>query len=101
MASGVRTITGEMRMKAVVIGEPSGVSMEQIMKIYPRHKAVVEKYLEQGVVVGIGPFDDLGNMAIFSTRAAAEEYTKEDPFILEGVVKSIRIRDWKDSLLPE
>jgi uncharacterized protein len=91
----------EMRMKTIVIGEPSGVSMEEIMKIYPRHKVVVEKFIKRGVVVGIGPFDDLGNMAIFKTRAAAEEYINEDPFILEGVVRSIRIRDWKDSLLPE
>jgi uncharacterized protein YciI len=89
-----------MQMKTIVIGEPSGVSMEEIMKVYPRHKAVVEKFIARGVVVGIGPFDDLGNMAIFKTRAAAEEYVKEDPFILEGMVTSARIRDWKDSLLP-
>jgi uncharacterized protein len=86
-------------MKTVVIGESSGMSMEEIMKVYPRHKAVVEKFIASGVVVGIGPFDDLGNMAIFSTRASAEEYVKEDPFILEGVVKSVRIRDWTDVLL--
>jgi uncharacterized protein len=86
-------------MKTIVIGEPSGVSMEEIMKIYPRHKVVVEKFIARGVVVGIGPFDDLGNMAIFKTRAAAEEYIMEDPFILEGVVRSIRIRDWKDSVV--
>jgi uncharacterized protein YciI len=88
-------------MKTVVIGAPSGVSMEEIMKIYPRHRLVVEKLIARGVVVGIGPFDNLGNMAIFKTRAAAEEYIKEDPFIQEGVVNSIEIRDWKDSLLPD
>ena len=87
-------------MKAVVIAEASGVTMEEIMKVYPRHKLIVEKFIARGVVIGIGPFDDLGNMAIFKTRAAAEEYVKEDPFILEGMVKSVRIRDWKDSLLP-
>lgn len=87
-------------MKAVVIGETTGVSMEEIMKVYPRHKVVVEKFVAKGVVVGIGPFDDLGNMAIFTTRAAAEEYVKEDPFVLEGIVRSVRIREWKDSLLP-
>jgi uncharacterized protein len=90
-----------MRMKTVVVGEPSGVGREEIMRVYPRHKAVVEKFIARGVVVGIGPFDDLGNMAIFTTRAAAEDYIREDPFILEGVVRSIRIRDWQDSLLPE
>jgi hypothetical protein len=40
-------------------------------------------------------------MAIFRTLAAAEEFVKEDPFILEGLVKSFAIRDWKDELLPE
>jgi uncharacterized protein YciI len=88
-------------MKTVVIGAPSGATMEEIMKIYPRHRLVVDKFIARGVVVGIGPFDDLGNMAIFKTRAAAEEYIKEDPFILEGVVKSINIRDWKDLLQPD
>jgi uncharacterized protein YciI len=97
---GVKVTTGEMQMKAVVIGETTGVSMEEIMKVYPRHKVVVEKFVAKGVVVGIGPFDDLGNMAIFTTRAAAEEYVKEDPFVLEGIVRSVRIREWKDSLLP-
>lgn len=88
-------------MKTVVIGAPSGVSMEEIMKVYPRHKTVVDKFIARGVVIGIGPFADRGNMAIFKTRAAAEEFAQEDPFILEGLVTSITIRDWKDSLLPE
>ena len=85
--------------KAVVIGEPSGASMDQIMAVYPRHKEVVERFIAQGHVIGIGPFADRGNMAIFRTREAAEAFTREDPFILEGLVKSFKIRDWNDSLL--
>ena len=88
-------------MKTVVIGESSGASIETIMAVYPRHKIVVEKFIAQGVVLGIGPFTDKGNMAIFKTRAAAEAFSREDPFILEGVVKSFVIKDWDDSLLPE
>lgn len=89
-------------LKAVVIGEPSGVSMETIMGVYPGHKKVVDKYIARGVVIGIGPFADAGgNMAIFRTRAAAEEFTREDPLILEGLVKSFEIRDWNDTLIPE
>lgn len=88
-------------MKSVVIGQPSGATMEQIMQVYPRHKAVVDKFTEQGVVIGIGPFSDFGNMAIFKTREAAEQFVKEDPFILEGMVKSVVIKDWNDSMLPE
>lgn len=88
-------------MKAVVIGESSGASMEVIMSVYPRHKLVVEKYIEKRDVIGIGPFTDRGNMAIFRTRQAAEQFVKEDPFILEGLVKDYVIRDWDDNLLPE
>jgi len=88
-------------MKAVVIGEPSGVSMDTILSVYPRHKIVVEKYIKMGLVIGIGPFSDRGNMAIFKTRVAAEQFVKEDPFILEGIVKSFVIKDWGDNLLPE
>jgi uncharacterized protein YciI len=87
-------------MKAVVIGESSGATMETIMSVYPRHKAIVDKYVAKGEVVGIGPFSDMGNMAIFKTRAAAEQFVTEDPFILEGLVKSFTIRDWNDSILP-
>jgi uncharacterized protein YciI len=86
-------------MKAVVIGEGSGASMEAIMAVYPRHKAVVDAFKARGEVVGIGPFADRGNMAIFRSRAAAEAFAQEDPFILEGVVQSYVIRDWNDSML--
>ena len=87
-------------MKAVVIGESSGATMDIIMSVYPRHKAVVDKFIAKGEVIGIGPFGDRGNMAIFKTRAAAEQFVTEDPFILDGLVKSFVIRDWDDALLP-
>ncbi len=88
-------------MKTVVIGESSGASRESVMAVYPRHKKVVDKFVAQGVVLGIGPFADGGNMAIFKTKEAAEAFSREDPFILEGLVKSFVIKDWIDSILPE
>ena len=87
-------------MKAVVIGTSSGATMEDLMAVYPRHKLIADKYIERGDVIGIGPFADGGNMGIFKSRAAAEQFVKEDPFILEGLVKSYEIRDWNDNLLP-
>ena len=38
-------------MKTVVIGEPSGVTMDVILAVYPRHKLVVDKYIERGDVI--------------------------------------------------
>jgi hypothetical protein len=86
-------------MKAVVIGEATGVTMETILQVYPRHKVIVDQYVARGEVTGIGPFADMGNMAIFKTRAAAEQFVAEDPFILEGIVKNVVIRDWNDTML--
>jgi uncharacterized protein len=43
----------------------------------------------------------MGNMAIFRTRDAAEQFATEDPFIHEGIVKTFVIRDWNDSMLQD
>ena len=86
-------------MKAVVIGESSGATIGQIMAVYPRHKVLVDRFIARGDVIGIGPFADLGNMAIFRTRAAAEEFARDDPFVLEGLVRSYVIRDLDDKRL--
>ncbi len=87
-------------MKTVVIGIGSGASMEAIMAVYPRHKAVVDTFVARGEVIGIGPFMDKGgNLAIFRTREAAELFVKQDPFILEGLIKSYDVREWGDQLI--
>ena len=71
------------------------------MAVYPRHKIFAEEFIRRGDVVGIGPFTDAGggNMCIFRNRAAAEEFAKSDPFLLEGIVQEYKIKDWGDSIL--
>jgi uncharacterized protein YciI len=86
-------------VKAVVIGESAGQSREAIMAVYPRHKAFVDAFKARNEIIGIGPFDDGGNMAIFRTRDAAEAFAKGDPFVLEGLVQSYTIREWSDAML--
>src|SRR5712692_9113167 len=39
-------------MKAVIIGEASGASVEAIMEEYPRHKAVVDTFKARGELIG-------------------------------------------------
>ncbi len=86
-------------MKFVVIGESAGATMEALMAVYPRHKALVDAFVARGDVIGIGPFTDRGNMAIFRSREAAEEFAKKDPFMLEGLVRAYVIREWDDRML--
>ena len=51
--------------------------------------------------MGIGPFfdGDGGNMALFRSREAAEEFAKGDPFILEGLVRDFSIKAWGDAAI--
>jgi uncharacterized protein YciI len=90
-------------MLFVVIGSTAGKTREEIMAIYPRHKAFLDQFVARGEVVGVGPFLDPGggNMALFRSLAAAEAFAKGDPFLLEGVVKGYQIKHWGDQLLSE
>jgi uncharacterized protein YciI len=72
-------------MKAVVIGESSGATMDQVMLVYPRHKAFVDRLIARGDVIGIGPFADRGDMAIFRSREAAEEFCEARPLRPGGI----------------
>jgi hypothetical protein len=60
--------------------------------------------IEWGELLMIGPFANSqqdGAMGIFTTRAAAEEFVRGDPFVLHGVVQSWTIREWNEALVPE
>jgi len=88
-------------MKFIVMGTGKGSSRDAIMATYPRHKAFLDAFTARGDVIGIGPFVDGkgGNLAIFRSRAAAEEFAKGDPFVLEGHVANYDIREWGDQML--
>jgi uncharacterized protein len=88
-------------MLFAVIGSSAGKSRDEIMAVYPRHKAFLDQFVARGEVVGVGPFTDPagGNMALFRTRAAAEAFVSGDPFILDGMVKDFQIKDWADQML--
>lgn len=87
-------------MKHVVIGRGAGRSMDEIMAVYPRHKAFLDAFVERGEVIGVGPLGDGGNLAIFRSQEAAEEFAAGDPFLAEGVVAGYSVQAWLDELLP-
>jgi hypothetical protein len=37
-------------------------------------------------------------MAVFTTRAAAEEFVAGDPFVMNGVVRNWYIREWLEAI---
>jgi uncharacterized protein len=92
-------LKGGENMLFAVIGSSAGKTRDEIMAIYPRHKAFVDQFITRGEVVGVGPFTDPGggNMALFRSRA--EAFAKVDPFFLEGAVREYQIKDWGDNML--
>ena len=65
---------------------------------FPAHRARYEEFMRRGVLLGLGPFTDGegGALAIFTSREAAEEFTAEDPFVLNAVVGKWHVREWRE-----
>jgi uncharacterized protein YciI len=88
-------------MLFAVLGTTAGKSRDEVMAVYPRHKAFLDQFIARGEVVGAGPFLDPvgGNMALFRSRAAADAFAAGDPFFLEGLVKEYQVKQWGDEML--
>jgi uncharacterized protein YciI len=66
---------------------------------FPAHSARLNEFHARGVLLGVGTFGDpqsQGSMAIFTTREAAEEFVRDDPFVLGGVVSAWEVREWNE-----
>jgi uncharacterized protein YciI len=91
-------------MKAVVFYE-SGPDLAARAPVHaPAHRARWVEFGRRGELLMIGPFANAqedGAMGIFTTRAAAEEFVRGDPFVLHGVIQNWFIRDWMEALVSE
>lgn len=88
-------------MKAVVLYESADNVAEKAPAHFAAHVAQYQPYIERGELLMIGTFADPqhdGSMGIFATRDAAEEFVKNDPFVINGVVKGYRILDWNEAV---
>jgi uncharacterized protein YciI len=88
-------------MKAVVLYESAEDVMTKAPLHYAAHSARIQEFHARGEVLMIGTFADPqteGSMAIFTTRAAAQAFVDDDPFVLNGVVRSWQIREWNEIL---
>jgi uncharacterized protein YciI len=89
-------------MKTVVFYERgSHVTKEKVMEIYPVHKQLVDEFSNEGKVVAIGAFANPadGSMGIFKDSMSAEEFVRRDPFVIEGIVGKITMKEWNEILL--
>lgn len=89
---------GKRQPKVVVRYHVTPESLKTAMQHYPAHKARLDAFHARGELLWVGRFEDPldGAMAIFSSRAAADAFVKEDPFVLNGVVTRTTIRGWDE-----
>ena len=91
-------------MKAVVLYESADGLAEKAPLHVAAHVARWREFADRGELLMIGPFANAqedGAMAIFTTREAAEEFVRGDPFVLHGVVRNWTIREWNEALVPD
>ena len=90
-------------MKYVVFYQSADDVVSKAPPHFPAHKQRLDEFHGRGDLLMVGTFGDPqneGSMAIFRTRQAAEEFVKDDPFVVNGVVKSYEIRGWNEVLAP-
>jgi uncharacterized protein YciI len=91
-------------VKAVVFYESADGVAGNAPRYVAEHRARWQEFAGRGELLMIGPFANAqqdGAMGIFTTRAAAEEFVRGDPFVVHGVVSNWTIREWNEALLPE
>ncbi len=91
-------------MKAVVFYESADNVAAKAPPHFPAHRARWKEFADRGELLMIGTFANAqedGSMAIFTSRAAAEEFVRGDPFVLNGVVRNWTIRDWNEALVQD
>jgi uncharacterized protein len=66
---------------------------------FAAHRARWPEFQANGTLLLIGPYSDQsGALAVFTTREAAEEFARSDPFVLNGVVRDWWVKEWMEAL---
>jgi uncharacterized protein YciI len=90
--------------KCAVFYEPAENVAEKAPLHFAAHREQIDRFHERGDLLMVGPFADAqadGSLAVFRSRAAAEEFVAEDPFVLNGVVARYRLLDWDEVLVAD
>jgi uncharacterized protein YciI len=88
-----------MATKYVLFYESADDVLAKAPAHFPAHLERLGAFRERGTLLAVGTFgnpQDEGSMAIFGSREAADEFAREDPFVLNGVVRSWQVREWNE-----
>lgn len=86
-------------MKYVLIYDSAGDVADRAPRYFAAHRARWAEFHEAGTLLLIGPYADRsGALAVFTTREAAEEFARTDPFVLHGLVRGWSVKEWAEAL---
>lgn len=94
---------GEHELKYVLFYESADDVLEKAPLHFAAHSERGREFHERGSLIAYGPFgnpQEEGSMAVFTSREAAEHFARDDPFVVNGVVRAWHIREWNESFLP-
>jgi uncharacterized protein len=87
-------------MRYVLFYESAGHAAAKAPEHYPAHAARANEFHARGTLLLTGPFHPApggGAMSVFTTREAAEEFARDDPFVVNDVVGNWYIREWDEA----
>jgi len=90
-------------MKYILLYNSTPDFMEKVPAHVEAHRELWRVFHDDGRLLMVGPFNDppLGDlMGVFTTREAAEEFVRLDPFVAHGIVAQWTIREWNEVLTP-
>ena len=87
-------------MKVLMFYEVTPDGLSKAPEHYAGHVARLNEFHARGVLLMAGPYGapPIGAVGVFTSREAAEEFIKGDPFVLNGVVGRHTVHDWNEVL---
>lgn len=87
-------------MKVVMLYEVAADGLAKARVHLQAHRARLDDFHARGVLLMAGPYANPmeGAMGVFTSREAAEEFIKGDPFVVNGVVRKWTLREWNEVL---
>jgi hypothetical protein len=79
---------------------PDGLA--KVPASFAAHRARLDEFHRRGVLLMAGPYGSppVGALGVFTSREAAEEFMKDDPFVVNGVVSKWTLHEWSEVLAP-
>jgi uncharacterized protein YciI len=78
--------------------ELAGDGLAKVPQHMQAHGERLAQFHSRGVLLMAGPYGNppLGAVAVFTDAASAEEFARDDPFMLHGVVGKCTFQPWDE-----